>query len=96
MVGHDANGFATQTGAARTENVIASAARLEAGGTIGVAGNPLDTAVATLAARAGTGSAYVYESDGLSIGSVAPVSVEPGRSEFDGDTVGRRRGNCRE
>ena len=49
-------------------------ASLAAGGSIGVSDNPLDTAVGTLAATSG-GSAYIYESDALTLGTVAPVVV---------------------
>ena len=72
-VGVDADGFATNSG--RTVNLVGSGARLTAGSDIGEAGDPIDTSVDTLAASAGSGSAYVYETDALTIGTVAPVAV---------------------
>ena len=63
------NGFATQTGSARTVNLIANNLVLRAGDDIGTAGNALDTTVNTLAAIAGS-DLYVYESDALTIGSI--------------------------
>ncbi|MDX9868720.1 MAG: hypothetical protein RBT78_12440 [Kiritimatiellia bacterium] len=80
---HGAEGFAGQTGADRTENIIASAAQLDAGGDIGAAGtfeadgytvvtpgNPLDLEVGTLAVSAG-GSVYLYESTDVTVDNVA-------------------------
>jgi hypothetical protein len=72
-IGVDGDGFATNTG--RTVNLIGSDLRLDSAGDIGEAGNPLDTSVDTVAAAAGTGTAYVYENDAVTIGTVAPVSV---------------------
>ncbi|MEX0331567.1 MAG: filamentous hemagglutinin N-terminal domain-containing protein [Puniceicoccaceae bacterium] len=69
----DADGFATNSG--RTVNLVGSGARLTAGTDVGEAGDPIDTSIATLAASAGSGSAYVYETDALTIGTVAPVTV---------------------
>jgi len=84
-VDHDAQGFATQTGDPRTVNIIASAARLQAGQDIGAAGNPLDTHVGTLAAASTVGSTYIYEDDALEIGTVGPVSVT--RTHLDSTTT---------
>jgi len=50
-------------------NIVASAALLTAGGTIGAAGNPLDTQVATLSAHA-DGNIYLYESTGVAVDEV--------------------------
>ncbi|MHC5112547.1 MAG: beta strand repeat-containing protein, partial [Planctomycetota bacterium] len=73
LVDRDADGFATNT--TRTVNIYGTDLRMDAAGSIGEADDPLDTEVATLAAVAGTGSVYVYESDALTIGTVAPVTV---------------------
>jgi hypothetical protein len=72
-VGVDGNGFATVIGA-RTVNVIGSGARLEAGGAIGQAGNPLDLSVATLGSSSG-GDSYLLESTAMTIGLIAPLQV---------------------
>jgi hypothetical protein len=60
--------------ATRSVNLAASAVRLEAAA-IGSGAAALETATATLAARAGTGGAYLAETDGLTVGSVAAVAV---------------------
>ncbi|MEM6691509.1 MAG: hypothetical protein AAF664_18925, partial [Planctomycetota bacterium] len=73
-VGFNTGGFATFTD--RTSNIIADEASLIAGtGSIGVAGNPMDLTVNTLAASAGV-DAYLFETDGLEIGSVEEIVVE--------------------
>ena len=69
-VGHNADGFATQTGDARAVNIVADQLKMTADDDIGVAGNPLDTTVKTLAANSANGSVYVYETDALTIGTV--------------------------
>ncbi|MFN6128215.1 MAG: beta strand repeat-containing protein [Planctomycetota bacterium] len=66
-------GFAVPVGT-RVVNLIAATAFLNAVGSIGVAGNPLDTTIGTLASRSGT-STYIYESDNLIIGGIATSSV---------------------
>ena len=48
----DANGFSLPDGDPRVVNVQASGLLLQAGGSIGTAGNPLDTNVGTLAVQA--------------------------------------------
>jgi hypothetical protein len=52
-------------------DIIAGGVQLSAAGAIGVSGNQLETTAATLAAAAGSGGAYLRESDGLTVGSVA-------------------------
>jgi|GEM_PF-1656267 len=71
-VGHDAEGFATMTGP-RTVNIIANDLLLVAEGDIGEAGTPLDISAGTLAAWA-DGSIWLFETDALTIGTVAGVS----------------------
>ncbi len=78
-VGFVANtpGFATTVNGPRVVNIIANAANLVAGVHIGQGlpiSNPLDTSVNTLAASSG-GSSYIYESDALTIGTVATTPV---------------------
>jgi hypothetical protein len=73
-VGVGTNGFATQTGSARTVNLTANNLVLRAGDDIGTAGNALDTTVNTLAAIAGS-DLYIYESDALTIGSISAFDV---------------------
>ncbi|MEX2430707.1 MAG: hypothetical protein WD645_02160, partial [Dehalococcoidia bacterium] len=70
----DGEGFASQTGDARVVNLVGMELRLEVGGDIGAAGNPLDTEVDLLSAQAG-GNLYLYESNALTVGTVAPVEV---------------------
>jgi hypothetical protein len=73
-VGVGANGFASQTGDTRVVNLIATTAALTAGGSVGLAANPLDTNIATLASASGT-STYIYESNALVIGSISASTV---------------------
>ena len=51
-------------------------ARLESSTGIGTGGNPVDTSVETVAAEAGSGSAYLYETDAVAVGSVGSVAVQ--------------------
>ncbi|MEX2430835.1 MAG: hypothetical protein WD645_02815, partial [Dehalococcoidia bacterium] len=83
-VGVDGNGFADPTGDARVGNLIGAELRLEAGGDIGEAGNPLDTTVDVVAAQSG-GSLYLYETDPLTVGTVPPVTVT--RVNLDSSTT---------
>jgi hypothetical protein len=73
-VGHDEEGWATQMQNARTENIRGNQVRLEAGGDVGMAGNPIDVAAGMLAATAG-GAVYIYETDALNLGTLDPVTV---------------------
>ncbi len=61
-------------------DVIATTAQLIAGASIGEAtatnNGPIETTVATLAASAGTGNVYLFETDALEIGTVAAIDVE--------------------
>ncbi|MBX3421527.1 MAG: hypothetical protein KF752_08225 [Pirellulaceae bacterium] len=72
-IGLDANGFATQIGT-REVNIIGDAANLFAGVNVGAAGNPLDTQVVSLASGS-NGNTYIYESNALTIGTVASIAV---------------------
>jgi len=58
----------------RTVNLTAAAVRLD-GASIGSGAAALETTTVTLAARAAAGGAYIVETDGLALGSVAAVSV---------------------
>ena len=58
----------------RTVNLTASAVRLD-GAVIGSGAAALETTTVTLAARAAAGGAWLFETDGLSLGSVAAVQV---------------------
>jgi hypothetical protein len=86
-VEHEADGFAKQNGDKRTVNVFAEDAAFTAtAGSVGQAGNPLDTEVATLAASAKAGgSIYLYESTGVKVDNVAFAGVN--RVRLDSDTT---------
>ncbi|WCJ60221.1 hypothetical protein NXS98_03575 [Fontisphaera persica] len=56
-------------------DITAAAARLVGAGGIGTHGNALDTAVATLAARAFAGGIFVLEEDGLVVDGVGPMVI---------------------
>ncbi|MBU6236801.1 MAG: hypothetical protein KGQ51_03160, partial [Planctomycetes bacterium] len=74
-VGVDTDGFAQETNpGTRVVNLIASTAVLRTLGDIGVATNPLDTSIETLATEVGLNT-YIYETDALVIGNVSGSSV---------------------
>jgi len=89
-VGADATGFAVQTGNARVENLIGTELRLGAGGDVGEAGNPLDTAVDQVAGTV-AGNITLYETDGLTL-STATVSVE--KAALDSGTATTSEGTA--
>jgi len=80
-------GFALLSGDARTVNVTAAELRLETQGAVGAAGNPFDTAVATLAVNA-DGGAYVLNDGPLTLGEVGPVLATRVAFDSDNSTVG--------
>ncbi len=71
-VGHSGLGFATV--ASRTENLIASAARLVATGSIGVNGNPLDTKLDSVAVQSGLDS-QILNTAALQVTAVPVIST---------------------
>jgi filamentous hemagglutinin family protein len=87
-VGHDAEGFATQTGDARVANILAENLLLDAAGNIGSGGNPLDLTVGTLAARSANGSIWLYETDALTIGTVNGVAGIVAAADVKVETAG--------
>ncbi len=67
------NGFAIQTGQAQVVNIQAASSSLRSAG-IGVAGNALDVEVNQIAVSV-LGSAYLYETNGLVVGSVGVIDA---------------------
>jgi hypothetical protein len=79
-----AAGFATATGDPRVVNVDARTAVLQAGGSIGVEGNPIDTNVDVIAAASKDGI-FIRESNQLIVGQIASSTVQ--RVHFRSDTA---------
>ncbi|PWF48255.1 beta strand repeat-containing protein, partial [Massilia glaciei] len=61
--------------AVATVNLLSYGLRLSAGAGIGADGSVIETQVSTLAASLATGSAFLREADGLSVGTVGPLAV---------------------
>jgi hypothetical protein len=79
-----AAGFATATGVARVVNVGARTAVLQAGGSIGVEGNPIDTNVDVIAGASKDGI-FIRESNQLIVGQIASSTVQ--RVHFRSDAA---------
>jgi hypothetical protein len=79
-----AAGFATATGVTRVVNIDARTTVLQAGGSIGVEGNPIDTNVDVIAGASKNGI-FIRESNQLIVGQIASSNVQ--RVHFRSDTA---------